>query len=101
MKRHIMIAALASAALFAAGPSLAQGHGGGHGGGQGGGHGATGGGHGSSGMGAGAGGMSDMGRTTRDQARTNSRGPDHASDRALERANENSVLRGTATGRAA
>ncbi len=91
MTRRIMTAALAGAALFVAGPLIAA-PGGGHGGGQGGGHG------GGVGVGAGAGigmGNRGIGLDTRTDARINSRGPAHASDRALERANENSVLAGT------
>jgi len=47
------------------------------------------------------GGMSDFGSITRDDARMNSKGPDHASPTGIAHANENSVLAGTtATSRA-
>jgi len=39
----------------------------------------------------------DTGVSTRTDARLNSQGPAHASDRALDRANENSVLSGSTT----
>lgn len=40
------------------------------------------------------GGISDTGATMREMGRMDSMGPDRASDRAIERANQNSVLRG-------
>ena len=93
MKPRIILAALASSALLAAGPALAQGRGGGHGGGHGG---SQGGGHGGVGVGVGGGGHVGMGRdhgvTTRTDARVNARARDRAAERARERANENSVL---------
>jgi hypothetical protein len=112
MKSMVLIAALAGLGS----PALAQ-HGGGLGGGVGGGIGAgvgagLGAGMGGS-MGGGMGGMShqtgvgstigadhgtlhsDMGVSTRTDARVNSQGPAHAADRALERANANSVLSGS------
>jgi hypothetical protein len=79
MTRRILIAALASSAVFVAGPSLAKGPGGGHGNGHSG-HGG--------GVSAGAGASVGVGRER-------SQGPNHASDRAIERANEHSVLAGT------
>ena len=82
--RHIVIA-LAGASLIAAVPALAQGRGGGHGGG----HGAGAGAHGN------MGGQSGRGIDTRTDARADSQGPAHASDRAIVRANESSVLHGT------
>src|SRR4051794_25361129 len=84
MKMSFLTIALGSAALAAA-PALAQ-HGGGHGGGRGGGPVNVGG-----NLGGG------MGVSLRTEARMNSQGPAHAADRALDRANSNSVLSGTAT----
>jgi hypothetical protein len=43
------------------------------------------------------GGMSDVGITTRDQARLNSQGPANASATGIAHANQNSVLAGTGT----
>ena len=85
MKRTHLLTALATAALVAGGPALAQGRGGGHGGGHGIGASAHGGLHGR-----------DFGVRTRTDARLNSQGPAHANARARARANQNSVL---ATGR--
>ena len=82
MKRSRMLSTLATLALIAGAPALA-GPGNGQGGGQGGGGPA----------GAAMGGISDQGSTMRDLGRMNSQGPANANDRALERANENSVLR--------
>lgn len=96
-KRHILLA-LAGASLIAGGQAIAQGRGGGHGGG-----------HGQGNAGAMSGGMGRGGADTRldrdldrgrgDELRTErrarSRGPAHASDRGIERADENSVLSGT------
>ena len=101
MKSRTILTALATASLIVGGQAIAQGRGGGQGGGQGGGHGA---GHGA-GMGAGLGRGNDggalggnHGREVREEARINSQGPLNASDRARERANENSVLSdGTST----
>jgi len=83
--RHILLA-LASASLIAGGQALAQGRGGGHGGG-----------HGNMGASAhgGMGAQMGHGLDVRTDARVNSQGPNHASDRAIERADENSVLHGT------
>src|SRR5205085_11873500 len=91
MKIRIMLVALAGATLMAS-PALAQrGNGGGHGNG-GMGAGMSGG----RGMGGGFGAdlLGDRGRglDVRTDARLNSRGPDHANARALQRANANSVL---------
>ena len=84
MIRTILTTALASVALLAAGPAMAKPGGNGKGGG----HGA--------GAGASAGvGHRGMGAEVRAKARVKSQGPSHASDRALDRANENSVLGGT------
>ena len=112
MKRTHLLTALATAALVAGGPALAQGRGGGHGGGMGGGlagtaHGGLGGTLGGHGLGntrvntdLDARGHSGVGRDfgvrTRTDARLNSQGPAHANARARARANQNSVL---ATGR--
>jgi hypothetical protein len=87
MNSRILTAALAGAALSIAAPALAK-PGGGHGGGNGG------------GVHVGAGVGHDRGVTTRTDARVNSRGPMHASDRAISRANGNSVLAGTVRTRA-
>ena len=83
--RHILLA-LASASLIAGGQALAQGRGGGHGGG-----------HGNMGASAhgGMGAQMGHGLDVRTDARVNSQGPNHASDRAIERADEHSVLHGT------
>jgi hypothetical protein len=110
MLRKVFLSALASAAMIPA-AALAQhgggpGGGGGHGGGppagmggsaNAGGFGAGGPGMGNSGMNNGhmGGGMSDVGETTRDQARLNSQGPEHASQTGIDHANANSVLAGT------
>jgi hypothetical protein len=85
MYSKTLLITLAGASLIVGGQALAQGRGGGHGGGMGGGASA----HGS--MGA------QMGRgiDVRTDARVNSQGPAHASDRAIERADDNSVLHGT------
>ena len=84
--------ALGFAALVAAAPLAAKpGNGNGHGQGMGA---VMGGGHGRAGMG-GLGADLGIGLDARDTARLNSRGPMHASDRAIERANANSVLSGT------
>jgi hypothetical protein len=88
MTRSFITAALAGAAILTAGPALAQGRGHGHG----------------AGAGVGAGASTSHGNghgvIVRTDARVNSQGPSHASDRALVRANENSVLYGTARVRA-
>ena len=107
MKTRYILTALATASLIVGGQVIAQGRGGGQGGGQGGGHsgghggsmaGGHSGGHGGN-MGAGrgdVGGINDRremtGRDRREEARANSQGPINANARALERANENSVL---------
>src|SRR5678816_4483199 len=95
MKIRTLMVALAGATLIAS-PALAQhGNGGGHGNG-GMGAGMSGGLGNGRGMGGGFGTdlMGDRGRgfDVRTDARLNSRGPDHANARALERANANSVL---------
>lgn len=79
---------VASLAIITAAPALA-GPGGGHGGG-----GAMG------NMGGGMG-AQGMGQTMRDTGRLNSQGAAHANPRALERANENSVLNSAGTGNTA
>ena len=87
MTRHILMA-LAGISLVAGGQALAQGRGGGHGGG----HGVGG------GLGLGAGlqrGGPDrvnVGIDARTEARANSQGRFHASERARLRANRNSAL---------
>lgn len=86
MKRHILMASIATLALAGAAPALA-GPGGGHGGGAGV----------SVGAGAGArGGISTTGSTMRDMGRINSQGSVNADARAIERANTNSALGATA-----
>ena len=113
MKTRYILTAFATASLIVGGQLIAQGRGGGQGGGQGGGHsgghgGSMAGGHagghgGSMGVGRGeVGGISRdrtemMGRERRDEARSNSQGPLNANERAIERANENSVLAGGST----
>ena len=89
MKRNHMFATIATAAIVAAAPSLAEP--GGNGVGQGMGHGM---GQGvGQGVGASAGEtMRGMGETMRDTVRTNSQSIENANPRAIERANENSVL---------
>lgn len=107
MHRQLILTALASAAILCGGQALAAGGPGGGGGGPGGG-----GGHGGGGPGGG-GGMGNMGNMgdiggpgrdiggpgtglmTRDDARMNSQGPDHASATGVANANANSVLAGT------
>ena len=90
MTRTFITAALASAAILAAGPALAKGPKG----------------HGGQGASVRAGAGADLNRghgngvSARTDARVHSRGPSHASDRALVRANHNSVLSGTARMRA-
>lgn len=68
----LLATAVASIAIVTSSPVVAQGRGGGQGGGN-----------------------SSTGVTTRTDARANSQGPAHAADRALERANQNSVLSGS------
>ena len=87
MKMNPIVLAVAGASLIAGGQALAQGRGGGHGGG----HGAGATAHGSIGQ---------RGVDVRTGARIDSRGPDRASDRSIERANGNSVLAGTTRTRA-
>jgi hypothetical protein len=90
MTRHILIA-LAGVSLVAGGQAVAQGRGGGHGNA----------GMGNPGMGAAMRGgpdRIDMGIDTRLDARANSQGRFHASDRAMLRSNQNSALHyGTTT----
>jgi hypothetical protein len=85
MTKHILIA-LAGVSLLAGGQAVAQGRGGGHG---------------NAGMGAAMRGgpdRIDMGIDTRLDARANSQGRFHASDRAMLRSNRNSALHyGTTT----
>jgi len=88
MTGRTILLALASASLLAGTPAIAQGRGGGHGGGHGGGAAAHG------GMGG-----TGHGIDVRTDARANSQGPTHASDRAIERADQNSVLYGTTRSR--
>jgi hypothetical protein len=88
MDSKTLLIALAGAGLIVGGQALAQGRGGGHGGGMSGGASA----HGSMGS---MGGQMGRGIDVRTDARVNSQGPAHASDRAIERADENSVLHGT------
>lgn len=117
MKSEIFISLISCVALAAPAPLMAQGRGGGHGVGgagisMGGGLGAGMGGMGGMGAGGrmdgGVGASSGIGRdaihgrgsvdtgiSTRATAREDSQGPVHASDRALERANANSVLSGS------
>ena len=110
MKTNTILIALAGASLVAIGPALSQGRGGGHGGGHGGGQSVGAGGSVSGTLNRG--GMDVRGDVrgstrmdtrvrgldrlrsvdTRSERRQNSQGPDNASDRALDRANENSVL---------
>lgn len=87
MTRRIITAALAGMAILTAGPALSKGRG-------------QSGGHVGVGVGAGVGHGNGHGVSVRSDARINSRGPDHASDRALTRANRNSVLYGTTRTRA-
>ena len=108
MTSRTILTALAAASLIVGGQAIAQGRGGGQGGGHGSGHGT---GHGAemsaghgAGMGAGLGRgndggalAGDHGREVREEARISSQGPANASERALERANENSVLADDAT----
>ncbi|HEV2818534.1 MAG TPA: hypothetical protein VGW40_15080 [Allosphingosinicella sp.] len=88
MNSRTILLTLAGATLIAGGQALAQGRGGGHGGGHGGDHGGASA-HGSLGA--------QMGRglDVRTDARVHSQGPAHASDRAIERADDSSVLHGT------
>jgi hypothetical protein len=79
--------------------ALAQHGGGGPPTGVGGGMGNAGGLGGGIGNAGGFGGMSDIGVTTRDQARVNSQGLAHASTTGIDHANQNSVLAGTGTTR--
>jgi hypothetical protein len=108
MKTRYIFTALATASLVAGGQAIAQGRGGGHGGG----HGGGGAGVGASARGGLGGGLDrmrvdsdvrvgtqtgtrvgrDFGIETRTQARARSQGRAHASDRGIERSNENSVL---------
>lgn len=98
MNGKLILTALASAAILCAGPALAQRGGGGAGGppsGAGGMGNAGGFGPGGPGGMGNAGGMNDFGIMTRDDARMNSHGPEHASPMGIAHANENSVLAGT------
>ena len=88
--KHILLA-LASASLIAGGQAVAQGRGGGHGGGASA-HGSMGG---QMGRGSLDARIDTRGADTRTERRARSQGPAHASDRAIARANENSVLHGT------
>ena len=108
MKTKHILTALATASLIVGGQALAQGRGGGHGGG----HGAGGVSVGGSAQGRLGGGLDrtrvntdvgvraqtgtrvgrDFRIQTRTQARARSQGRAHASDRGIERSNENSVL---------
>jgi sporulation protein YlmC with PRC-barrel domain len=83
--KHLLIV-LASAGLAVCGPALAQ-RGGGLGGGVGGGTGG--------GVRGGGDGPRGGGTDARGESRVNSQGPLNADERAMYRANENSVLRGT------
>jgi hypothetical protein len=111
MRRKLIIAVTSSAAMICTAPALAQ-RGGGHGGGPGGpgagagGMGSMGGmgnagglggamGHGGMGGIGDTSGMGNFGSSMRDQARSNSQGPDNASATGLAHANANSVLAGT------
>lgn len=87
MKRTTIIATITAVAMAASAPAFAR-PGGGGGGGQ--------------GLGAGAGGVgtqgiSTTGSTMRDMGRINSMGPAQANERAIERANMNSVLGSSTT----
>ena len=104
MYGRVILFALASAAMISA-PAMAQRGGGGGGGppsgmggpGNAGGFGGPGGlGQGGLGNGGlGNAGLGDIGPSMRDQARSNSQGPAHASATGIANANENSVLAGT------
>ena len=102
MKSKLLMAAVAGTALLITSPAMA---GGGRGGGVGAGMGGAAGGMGHAGGGGSVGAdmkathsqSHDTGVSTRTDARLNSQGPAHASDRAIERANENSVLSGSTT----
>jgi hypothetical protein len=83
MTRITLLTTIATIGVAAATPALA-GPGGGNGGGMGGGLGNM--------VRGTVTGPASLGTTVRDTARANSRGPDNASPRALERANSNSVL---------
>ena len=105
MKIRSLMMVVATASLASAGAGLAQGRGGGHGQGHGAGVGANvgvglGQGHGRTRGALGAdvrlGRPGDRGIEARARAGANARGPERASPRAIERANENSVLRGGA-----
>lgn len=113
--RKFIITTLSCAALAAAAPALAQGRGGGAGGpppgagagggmgmpgmgmpgGVGRGMGMPGGGGPGMGMPSGRGGISETGAMMRDRGRLNSRARQNAADIAIQRANRNSVLRGS------
>jgi hypothetical protein len=89
MKTRYILLALASASLIAGGQAVAQGRGGGHGGANA---------HGSMGSQQVRGSdarLDSRGPDLRTERRERSQGPAHASDRAIERADENSALHGT------
>lgn len=100
MIRKAALCALAATTMIPA-IAAAQGRGGGGGppagvgGGMGNAGGIGGGIGGGMGNAGGLGGMNDVGVTTRDTARANSQGPDHASATGIAHANANSVLAGT------
>lgn len=93
MTRTKFLTTIAAVAVVTATPAIAKpGSGGGNAGAGAGGPAAGG------PMSGAGGGISDMGSTMRDLGRANSQGPANADTRAIDRANENSVLRSAPTG---